>query len=259
MMAVIVTSIGLQGLEGYKVSVEVELLDGVESMTIVGLPGAAVKESRERVLAVLKGFDCDFSDQKVIVYLSPAEERKIGPLFDVAIAVAMLRSNGHLKKSIPKDTAFLGSLSLDGSIHTVKGMLPAVISSKRLGIKKLYLPDDCSFPVQQINGIELLYVEHLKDVIDYLSGQPILPLHPRETPTFHQPTYFEGKDFQYIIGHQQAKRALEIAAAGGHNVLMSGPPWCGKSLLLKEPLFVNRSIIFRYYGGSMTEKSSKYH
>jgi magnesium chelatase family protein len=114
-MAVVVTSIGLKGIEGYKVTVEVELLDGVESMTIVGLPGAAVKESRERVLAALKGFQCDFSDQKVIVYLSPAEERKVGPLFDVAIAVAMLKSNGYLKKAVPNDTAFIGSLSLDGS------------------------------------------------------------------------------------------------------------------------------------------------
>lgn len=233
-MAVIVTSIGLRGIEGYKVSVEVELLDGVESMTIVGLPGAAVKESRERVLAALKGFDCDFSDRKVIVYLSPAEERKIGPLFDVAIAVAMLKSNGHLKSNISKDTAFLGSLSLDGTIHAVRGMLPAVISAKKLGIRKLFLPHDSALPIEKLDGIELIYAEHLTEVVDHLSGQPVLPLHPRERPSSNQSSYFEGKDFQHIIGHQQAKRALEIAAAGCHNMLMSGPPGCGKSLLAES-------------------------
>ncbi|MED4354373.1 ATP-binding protein [Schinkia azotoformans] len=119
-------------------------------------------------------------------------------------------------------------------IIKVKGMLPAIISAKRLGIKRLFIPHDCFFSIQNLDGIELIYVEHLKDVIDYLSGQPELPLLPRETPTLLNSTFFEGKDFQYIIGHHHAKRALEIAAAGCHNVFMSGPSGCGKSLLAES-------------------------
>lgn len=204
-------------------------------MAIVGLPSTAVKESRERVLAALKGFDCDFSDQKVIVYLSPAEERKMGSLFDVAIAVAMLKSSGFLKKNVPKETAFLGSLSLDGSIHSVKGMLPAIIAARKLDIHRLFLPNDSSFPIHKLEGLEFVYVDHLKDVTDHLTGQFVLPLIPKKKPpAVNQHKNFEGKDFQYIFGHQQAKRALEIAAAGGHNVLMSGPPGCGKSLLAES-------------------------
>lgn len=138
-MTVKVSSIGLKGLEGYRVQVEVRIKTGTESMVIVGMPDASVKESRERVVAALGHFDVDVTDQKVVVNLSPSEQKKNGPLFDLAIAIAALKELNMIKGEIPIDAAFIGALSLDGMVVKAEGMLPALISAKRLGLKKIYI------------------------------------------------------------------------------------------------------------------------
>ncbi|WLR50670.1 YifB family Mg chelatase-like AAA ATPase [Bacillus tianshenii] len=231
-MAVTVKSIGLKGLEGYTVHVEVQMIPGMEAMSIVGLPDTSVKESKERVLAALHSFGVELPDKKIIINLSPAEQKKNGPMFDLAMAIGILKSVNHFAEDLPAKTAFLGALSLDGTIRPVEGMLPAIMAAKKNGIEHLYLPFDENLPLEYIDGVKLHFVQHLQDVIHSLTGQQSLqlqPLPPSKTRTTIQPAY--DQDFKHIIGHEQAKRAMEIAAAGGHHLLMSGPPGCGKSLL----------------------------
>ncbi|MCA1322472.1 ATP-binding protein [Bacillus tianshenii] len=228
-MSTNVTSISLKGLEGYRIQVEVQVKEGMESIVIVGLPDASVKESKERVSAALHTMGFPLVDKRIVINLSPSEQKKNGPLFDLAIALGILKSGGFIKESISRDTAFIGALSLDGTIHPVEGMIAAVLAARKLGISKLVFPYDPTIPHLDIPDVELVYVETLQDVIDHLSGQPTLSF-IQTTKQKEEPDKFE-KNFNQIIGHGFAKRALEIAAAGEHYVLMDGPPGCGKSLL----------------------------
>ncbi|MFV2047080.1 YifB family Mg chelatase-like AAA ATPase [Metabacillus litoralis] len=231
-MTVKISSVGLRGLEGYRVQVEVQVRPGVESMVIVGLPDASVKKSKERVLSSIRAIVNSGTAEKVVVNLSPSEQRKNGPLFDLPIALGLLKEKNYIKEQIPHDTMFIGALSLDGMVERVEGMLPALIAAKKLGYKKVFLPYDPRVPIDMLNGIECVVVQHVHDVVKLLSGEAPTPLpsvtsFPKQEPSFND----HQKDFSHIIGHQFSKEALEIAAAGGHNVLMSGPPGCGKSVL----------------------------
>ncbi|WP_170007293.1 YifB family Mg chelatase-like AAA ATPase [Bacillus fonticola] len=232
-MATVITSVGLKGLEGYRVHVEVQIIPGVEGVTVVGLPDAAVKESKDRVMAALFANDCVVPDQKVVINLSPAEQRKNSPIFDVAMAVGIMKEAGYIHDPIPEDVAFLGVLSLDGSIRPVEGMLPAILAAKNEKIQTVYLPYTHDFPLTHLEGIELRFIQTLSELTQVLSGQMsfTLPTSPVPVKSNSSSPYTGERDFHHILGHSHAKRALEIAAAGGHNVLMSGPPGCGKSLL----------------------------
>nr|WP_233252899.1 MULTISPECIES: magnesium chelatase domain-containing protein [unclassified Geobacillus] len=141
-MTVKISSIGLRGLEGYRVQVEVKEVPGLAAMVIVGLPDASVKEAKERVLASLYSFGCDVLDRKIIVHLSPPERKKHSPMFDLAMAIGILKAKGQIKELISTDDVFLGALSLDGTVQPIDGMLPAVLAAKKLGFKRIYLPYD---------------------------------------------------------------------------------------------------------------------
>lgn len=227
-----IPSIGLKGLEGYRVQVEVQISIGLASMVIVGLPDASVKESKERVLSAIRTLDCNGVHHKIVVNLSPSEQKKNGPLFDLAIAIGILKETGYIQEEIPQDTVFIGALSLDGTIEKVEGMLPALIAAKGLGFKRVFLPYAPLIPIEMLEGLECIVVKEIKDVVQLLKGRVSLPLYEMP-PILNEEKYFNDfqKDFSHIIGHEFAKYALEIAAAGEHNVLMSGPPGCGKSLL----------------------------
>ncbi|MUV37155.1 uncharacterized protein JNUCC1_00961 [Lentibacillus sp. JNUCC-1] len=163
-MATVVSSIGLKGMEGYRVQVEVQLLPGVEGICIVGLPDASVKESKDRVLAALYAYDCEIADKRIIINLSPAEQKKNSPIFDLAMAIGIMKETGEIKDQIPEAAAFLGVLSLDGSIKPVEGMLPAIMAAKKAGYKVLYLPPIHEFPLTHIDGLELRFAETLVTV-----------------------------------------------------------------------------------------------
>lgn len=229
-----VTSIGLRGMEGYRVNVEVGTYVGNDSFKIVGLPDTAVKESKERIIAALGTLGYLLHGNKIIMNLSPADQKKMGPMFDFPMAIGLLLSLHELEAVISEDTGFLGALSLDGSVQPVEGLLPAVLSAKKLGIKRLYIPFDDSMPDFDFAGLglEIIYVTSLKDVMGHLTGQWTPPLKKQRVMKSNEGVgHF---DFQQIMGHTDAKYVLEVAAAGEHHVLMTGPPGCGKSLLAES-------------------------
>ncbi|MBN8209844.1 YifB family Mg chelatase-like AAA ATPase [Bacillus sp. NTK071] len=228
-MSAKVTSIGLKGLEGYRVQVEVQITEGIETVIIVGLPDASVKESKERVSAALYSIGFPLVDSKVVINLSPAEQKKYGPLFDLPIAIGILKEIKALRDNIPPNTGFIGALSLDGTILPVEGMIAAILAAKKLQLQTLFLPFDLTIPTVEMDELELVYVQTIQDVVDLLFGQQILPVtKPKES--INEFIHFQ-RNFNQILGHDFAKRALEIAASGEHYLLMDGPPGCGKSLL----------------------------
>ena len=156
-----VTSIGLKGMEGYRVNVEVKTFVGNDSIRIVGLPDAAVKESKERIIAALRSLGYTVNGKKIIINLSPSEQKKSGPMFDLPMAIGVLVSLNELVISIPENTGFIGALSLDGAIVPVQGMLPAVLAAKKIGLQRLYMPYDEKLPVLDFDELEITYISTL--------------------------------------------------------------------------------------------------
>ncbi|MCP3032892.1 hypothetical protein LF817_16325 [Halobacillus sp. A1] len=155
--------------------VEVQSLDGIEQISVIGLPDASIKESKDRIRGAINSIDADISGRHLIVLFSPAEQKKSGPMADLAMAIAVLKETGQLTCDIPKSTAFIGALSLDGSVHETEGMLAAAMQAKRMGYETLYVPSDMKGAAILKDKEFLIPVQHLQDVIDHLSGQSLLP------------------------------------------------------------------------------------
>ena len=224
-------------LQSYLIDVEVDISRGLNSFSIVGLPDKAVAEAKDRVSAAIKnsGFESPKSkNQKTTISLAPAHLRKEGPHFDLAIALVYLLAIDDIRFD-PKDKLFLGELSLDGSLRSIKGALPLVVEAKHLGIKEIYLPSENIKEVSIIGGISIFPVKNLREVIDHLNKKEevrtlISPIEQSSLPIFSRTIKI---NFEDIKGQEGAKRALEIAGAGGHNIMLYGPPGTGKTMLAR--------------------------
>jgi len=244
-MLTIVKSIILQGLTGIIINVEVDSSPGIPSWEIIGLPDTSIREAKERVRTALKNTGIQLKSKKFIINLSPANIRKEGAMLDLSMAIGVLGNMEIIDTSNLKDKLFIGELSLTGKINKVKGVLPMCIEAQKLGIKEVFLPHENIQEGRIINGLKIYGIHSLKEIIMYLNNEIKLIENENNDTYFGQNNNFYQIDFSEVKGQAQAKRALEVTAAGGHNCLLIGSPGTGKTMMAQRLITILPDLTFQ--------------
>ena len=221
------------GVEAYPVHIEVDVSFGLPHFSMVGLPDATVRESRDRVRSAIRNSGFDFPQHRITVNLAPADVRKAGSSFDLPIALGLLATSGPLTRACVDDAVVVGELSLDGAINGIRGVLPIAVAARRLGIKRLLLPPHNAAEACVVGGLEVCVVRSLADAVDALNHPDGAQLAKMTTQPASPPPSADS-DLADVRGQLFARRALEVAAAGGHNLLLTGPPGAGKTMLARR-------------------------